>query len=113
MNAAEISADYAEALQETIIVRRYAGVGPNRPRFDVSVRGRAVRYGADELLGGILQGDYRVIVLQADLIAHQIALPIITDDKAVVAGRELAIMSISERKSLDGTIVALELRCRG
>ena len=112
-NADGIKAHYRQVCQETIIVRRYTGSGTSRPKFDVPVRGRAIGYDAKELIGGIVQGDQKVIVLVEDLIAKGMTLPLTTSDKAVVNGKEIAIMAPTPRKALDGTLVAYELQCRG
>jgi len=113
--AAAVKASYASKLKETIGVRRYASgvAGPNRPRFDVYVRGNSTLYQAQEFVGAILQGDRRVFVLVEDIIKNQMKVPLTTTDKVIVSGRELSILSIAERSALDGTLVAYELQCRG
>jgi hypothetical protein len=112
MNAAEIKAAYARELKETIVVRRYTGAGANRPRFDAAVRGKARLYGATELIGSISQGDQQVIVLAEDLIAAQFALPVTSNDKVVVAGRELSIVAPNTRKAPDGTVIVYDVQAR-
>lgn len=113
MNAEAISKSYARVLKETIIIRRYTGSGPTRPKFDAQCRGRATPYAVDELIGGIVQGDQRIIVLVADLVKNGLTMPITTNDKAVVIGRETAIIAPLARKAPDGSLVAYELQCRG
>lgn len=113
MTADQIKAAYARVLKEPIIVRRYTGAGSARPRFDVQVRGKATQYGADELIATIQQGDQKVIVLVDDLIEKQFALPITSNDKVVVGGKELAIVNPGQRKAPDGAIVAYEIQVRG
>jgi hypothetical protein len=113
MNAAEIKRAYARELKETIGVRRYTGAGSIRPRFDIFIRGKATPYGATELIGTITQGDQRVLLLVEDIIANLMTLPITTNDKVVVKGRELSIVNPAERKASDGTLVAYELQVRG
>jgi hypothetical protein len=115
LSAAEIKAAYREALQQRVTVRRYTGAGANRPRFDAEdIRANARAFGSDELIGGIVQGDTKVILLVEDIIAAQMRLPLTTADKIVTKGRELAIQTTpKERKALDGTLVAYELHCRG
>jgi hypothetical protein len=104
MNAAEIKRAYARELKETIGVRRYAGAGSIRPRFDIFIRGKATPYGATELIGSVTQGDQRVIILVEDIIASLMTLPVTTGDKLLVKGRELAIINPAERKAPDGTL---------
>jgi hypothetical protein len=113
MNAAQIRSAYARNLSETIGVRRYTGAGSARPRFDVYVRGKATPYAAHELIGTITQGDTKVFLLVQDIITGQMALPITTNDKVVVKGRELAIINPAERKAPDGTLIAYEIQARG
>lgn len=114
MNAAAIKAAYARELKETIVVRRYAqGVaGTNRPRFDATVRGKARLYAATELIGPIAQGDWNVIVLVDDLIEAQFAPPLTTNDKVVVAGKEISILAPNTRKASDGTVVVYDCQAR-
>src|SRR5258708_31225214 len=102
MNADGIKATYARELKEMIVVRRYTGTGANRPGFDAGVRGKARLYGATELIGTITQGDWNVLLLVDDLIAKQFALPLTTNDKIVVAGKEIGILAPNTRKAPDG-----------
>jgi hypothetical protein len=108
---------YRRALRargEAVLLRRYTGSGTNRPRFDVEVRARVIGYQPTELIGSITQGDRRVIILLEDAIKAQFALPITTNDKCVVRGRELAIMAADDNTHRDGTeCVAYELQVRG
>lgn len=113
ISAATITAQYRRVLDETIIVRRYTGSGASRIKFDAAAVGKETRYAVDELVGSIIQGDHRVIVLVEDLIGKNFALPVTTNDKIVVSGRELAIIVPNERKAPDGTLVAYDLQCRG
>lgn len=113
-SAASIKAAYRHALQQRITVRRYTGAGANRPRFDAEdIRANARAYAAEELIGGVVQGDTLVIVLVEDIIARQMRLPLTTRDKIMVKGRELAIVVVKERNAPDGALVAYELQCRG
>ncbi len=99
---------------EPVLIRRYTGSGTNRPRFDVEVRGRVKGYEPTQLIGSITQGDRRVLILQEDLIKAQLALPITTNDKCVVRGRELAIQAADDNTHRDGTeLIAWELQVRG
>ena len=113
MTADDIKAHYAAELQEPVIVRRYTGAGNSRPKFDAEVRGKAWGYNAQELVGSIVQGDQRVLVLVDDLISAGFALPVTSADKLVVKGREIAIVSAGQRKAPDGTICVYDLQARG
>lgn len=113
MTTAEIVAAYRGALKETVVVRRYTGAGTSRPRFDVAVRGKSRLYDSTELIGSVQQGDSQVLVLVEDLLAKGFTLPLTTNDKVVVAGREIAIIAPNTRKSEDGTVVVYDCQARG
>jgi hypothetical protein len=113
MLAASIAAAYARELRETVKLRRFTGAGAHRPMFEVSVRGKIWGYAPHELVGGIIQGDRRVLVLVADLLDRQFALPLTTNEKVFAEGRELAIVNPGVRKAPDGALIAYELQVRG
>lgn len=113
MTADQIKAAYARQLKETIVIRRYTGAGTVRPRLDVEARGKATQYGAEELIGTVQQGDQKVIVLVDDLGSRGFALPVNSNDKVVIAGKEHAIINPGLRKAPDGTPVAYEMQVRG
>lgn len=99
---------------EVVLIRRYTGAGTARPKFDAQVRARVVGYEPNELVGTILQGDRRVIFLAEDLLAAQFALPVTSNDKAVVRGKELAIIAPDDStRRCQGELIAYELQVRG
>lgn len=99
---------------EIIQIRRYTGAGTSRPRFDADVRARIVGYTAEELIGPVQQGDRKVIFLADDLDAAQFAQPITANDKAVVRGKELAIIAPDDStRRCQGVLIAYELTVRG
>lgn len=98
---------------ETVVIRRYTGAGVNRPKFEAEVNAVVTEYSPDELTGAIQQGDRRVIML-ADDLAWQFALPITSSDKALVRGRECQIMAPDDStRRVAGVLIAYELRVRG
>lgn len=116
MTADELKAQYAQDLKEAVVVRRYTGLGSNRPKFEVTVRGKSWGYAPKELVGAIQQGDTRVLLLVDDLITKGMALPLTASDKLLVEGRagvELAIIAPRLRKAEDGTPVAYDIQSRG
>lgn len=113
MSSDDIKALYRAELKETIVVRRYTGTGTNRPKFEVSVRASSRRYHGTELIGSIVQGDQQVLILVEDLIQKKFALPMTTNDKVVISGKEIAIVAANERADLDGTLIAYDLQARG
>lgn len=117
MTPAEIRAEYRrmmDARGETVTVRRYAGAGPTRPRFDADVMAVVSGYVPQELVGAIVQGDRKLIVLAEDLIAAQFPLDLRKDDKVVVRGRECNIEAADDNtRRVAGVLIAFELRVRG
>ncbi len=114
LTASQIKSAYARVLKEPLVVRRYTGSGTARPHFDTPARGKATPYGADELIGTVQQGDQRVFIFADDLMANGFVLPVTSNDKVVVRGRELQIVANPpERKSPDGTLVVYEAQVRG
>lgn len=92
---------------ETISIRRYTGSGINRPRFDWEVQARVTEFAAEELVGNIVQGDRRLIVLHEDLADAGFPFPIQTGPnwKAVVRGKELQIKSVDDNTRRLGDVV--------
>jgi hypothetical protein len=117
MSRAGIKARYRRALRqhgEPVLYRRYTGSGANRPMMNWEVRAWVQGYAANELIGGIVQGDRKVILLAEDVHKAQIGLPLSTGDKLVVRGRELAIGVVDDSTHRDGTeLVAFELKVTG
>lgn len=99
---------------ETIVHRRYTGVGPTRPKFDVEVMAVVVGYEEKDYVGSISVGDRKVILLVEDLVEAQLSLPVTTNDKLVVRGKELAIIAADDSsRRVAGELIAYELQCRG
>jgi len=117
MNTDSIKASYARMLAdvgEPVAIRRYTGAGANRPYFDAAVLARVTGYEPKEIVGTIVQGDRKLIVLAQDLIDAQFALPVRKGDKAVVRGVELNIEAADDSTRRVGTeLIALELQVRG
>jgi hypothetical protein len=117
MTPQEAAEGYRRAMDvagETILIRRYTGTGTSRPRFDASVRARVVDFEPHELVGAIVQGDRKLIVLAEDMIAAQIPLDLRKGDKAVVRGRELNIEAADDStRRIAGVLIAYELQVRG
>lgn len=117
MTPAEALSDHRMMLQadgEIVIVRRYTGTGTTRPRFDAEVRGRVTGYQPHELVGSIVQGDRKVIVLAQDLLDRQFPLNLVKGDKAVVRGKELNIEAADDStRRVAGVLIAYVLQVRG
>lgn len=101
---------------ETISIRRYTGAGTARPKFDWEVQARVLGFTADELVGDIVEGDSKLIVLHEDLAKAGFPFPIQDGPnwKAIVRGKELQIKSIDdETRRLGGEIIAYEIAAGG
>ena len=116
MNVDQVRADYRAALGvfEPVILRRFAGTGATRPRFDTPCMARVQTYQAAELVGAIQQGDRRVIVMADDLVAAGFVLPVTSADKLLIDGKETAVQDADHTtRSLGGICIAIEIRVRG
>jgi hypothetical protein len=117
MNVEQLRDTYRRMIDnigEWIVLRRYTGQGANRPRFDVNVRAAVRGYGPEELVGSIRQGDREIIILSQDLIDKQFALPITENDRAVVRGKELAVMAPDDSTIRIGpSLIAYKFTGRG
>ena len=97
---------------EDVVFRRFTGSGTPRPKTDVTAKARVMGYKTgDNLLGPIVQGDRKVIAMAEDLSS---LLPITTNDKLVVRGKELAIKSVDDStRRIGTTLIALTLQVGG
>lgn len=115
MTPESVKADYRRTLKDTgIVIRRYTGTGQNRPFFDVGVRARVTGYDEKELVGGIVQGDRKAIIYADDVVNGGLTLPITTNDKLRVRGKELGIIAADDStRRIDGVLIAIEIQARG
>jgi hypothetical protein len=96
---------------EDIIIRRYTGTGSPRSKSDTVTRARVMGYEPKDLVGSIVQGDRKIIALVDGLAG---ILPITTNDKAVVRGKELAIKAVDDStRRIAGILIALEIQASG
>lgn len=117
MTPAQILATYRRMMGmvgETVLIRRYTGTGANRPRFDAEVTARVTDYEPSELVGTIVQGDRKIIVMAEDLTSAQFPTPIKKGDKVVVRGKELNVEAPDDSsRRIQGELIAWELQVRG
>ncbi len=126
MTPAETIASYRDnvlAAGEEITIRRYTSTGLNRTKLDQVIMARVTGYNPDELVGGIQQGDRRIICLAEDLTANvatldspplTIVLPLTSTDKVVLRGKELAIIAFDDStRRVQGVLIAYEIQARG
>jgi hypothetical protein len=99
---------------EKVLIRRYTGTGANRPRFDAEVTARVTDYEPSELVGTIVQGDRKIIVMHEDLATAQFPTPIKKGDKVVARGKELNVEAPDDNtRRVQGELIAWELQVRG
>lgn len=115
MNPDSVKASYRNALKDTVTVRRYSGTGLNRTYTDAaSIRCRVVDYQPHELVGSIQQGDRRIVMYADDVSTNGLSLPVTTNDKIVLRGKELAIIQVDDStRRINGELIAYELQARG
>mgnify|MGYP001170202292 CR=1 FL=1 len=107
MTNANALAGYRRALAargEPVTVRRINGDAASTAIFDANVIGIVMDYlpkppvGTDKPEGAITLGARNVVVLNDDLQNARFPLPITKNDKVVVRGEELNIMSVDPSK---------------
>lgn len=112
-----IKISYRRALDqvgEAVTVRRYIGTGASRTKSEVTVTGRLMEYDPAELVGGVEQGDRKLVLLAEDIAAGGITLPLTVDDRAVVRGKEMRIIAPDDStRRVQGVLIAYELQVRG
>jgi hypothetical protein len=96
---------------EDIAIRRFTGSGSPRPHTDTTTRARVIGGNAPDLVGQITQATSKVIALVDNLSS---ILPLTTNDKAVIRGKEWAIKSIDDdTRRVGGVLIAIELEVIG
>src|SRR3569833_1172920 len=98
---------------EDVIVRRWSGASGARVKVEATARGRVVGYQPHEVVGAIVAGDRKVImindpsaVVAAGHVARSTLLPLTTADKLVVRGRECAIKAADDNtRRIAGVLV--------
>lgn len=117
MTPVETKQGYITALNaagETIAIRRYTGTGTSRVPTDTNLRARVVGYQERELVGTIQQGDRKVIALVDDLVTAGFAIPVTANDKIMLRGKQLSIVSVDDStRRVQGILIAYEFQARG
>lgn len=92
--------DAIDRIGETVVVRRASTA-------DVTTKAVVRGYGPDELVGGIQQGDKKVIISEVGLTT---ALKV--QDKIVIDGRATTIQAVEKRK-INDDVAMYVLQVRG
>lgn len=107
--AARIEQLYLDALTEVgedVIIRNY-DVGAET-YTDKTARARVTDFSPDQLVGPIVQGDRKLIMLAADVSGVTLALT--QNCKVIVRGKELQVKSIDDNsRRVSGVLMAYEL----
>ncbi|MEY9436564.1 hypothetical protein [Bradyrhizobium elkanii] len=107
---------------ETVLVRRYAGVGPARAVVkEAAVLAKVKGYQPQDIVGEIQQGDRHVILLNEPAaavptgkVALSTMLPLSKRDFLVIAGAEVSIEAVDDAtRRIQGQVIAFEIQVRG
>jgi hypothetical protein len=93
-----------------VILRRLSG--PQQIKFDVRTNAVISGFAPDELVGGIIQEDRRVIIGPRDIQARQWPAPPRKGDKVLIGDVETTVLA-SETVDVRGQIVRYNLVVRG
>ncbi len=116
MDAAQARRDYREMISdvgETITLRRNM---PSGPPIEAQALARVTGYQPKDLVGGIKQGDRRLIVLAEDVENTGFPVPFKTSgtDKAVVRDRVLNIGVVDDStRRVGGVLIAYDITATG
>jgi len=99
-----------DVVGEIVTLRRLTG--PLQIPFDVTTRAVVVGFQPDELVGGIIQGDKRVIMGPRDLTVRQWPQPPRKGDQIIIRGRINTIEGVDD-VSLGGVTVRYNILVRG
>lgn len=116
MDAAQARRDYREMISdigETITLRRNVASGPP---IEAQVLARVTGYQPKDLVGGIKQGDRRLIVLAEDVENTGFPVPFKTNgsDKAVFRGHLLNIGLVDDStRRIGGVLIAYDITATG
>jgi hypothetical protein len=109
--SAGLYASELDARGDMVTVRR---VVPNAPAIDVRARAIVRGYRPEEITGGIQVGHRRVILSAPDLAAGGFPEPPRPNDKIIVNGRQLNVMSVDEHTHrVGGVLQAYEIQAAG
>ena len=100
--------DAISTVGENVIIRTY-DVGADT-YTDKTVRARVVEFSPDQLVGPIVQGDRKLIMLAADVDGAGVTLALTQNCKVLVRGKELQVKAIDDNtRRVQGDLIAYEL----
>ncbi len=92
---------------EDVVLRRYSGMGLARVATNTTVRATVREYRPTEFIGGVIQGDVKVVMTPTGLTA----LPQV-GEFVVFGGREHRIEAAPVVR-MDGVVVRMDIQARG
>ena len=111
--AARIEQLYLDAISEVgedVTIRNY-DVGADS-YTDKTVRARVIDFSPDQLVGPLVQGDRKLIMLAADVSG--VTLSLTQNCKVIVRGKELQVKAIDDNsRRVSGVLMAYELTVGG
>lgn len=116
MTPAEAMAMYRREIDEhgEAVSLRRVNASPAAPTDVTGVYARVLGYDPDELVGGVQQGDKRIILLAEDIGSFPLPFRERGSDKIVVRGTELTIQAVDDStRRVAGTLIAYDIRARG
>ena len=116
MTPAEIRAEYLDAIStvgEDVMIRLYAGTSESFADHG-PVRARVVEFNPDQLVGAIVQGDRKLIMLAEDIETIGVSLVATQNCKVLVRGRELQVKAVDDSsRRVQGVLMAYEITVGG
>jgi hypothetical protein len=107
----ELYANEMELRGESVTVGRYDATAH---LIGFPARAKVIGYQPSELVGGINQGDRRVLLLAEDLETNGLVLPLRVNDRILVRGKALNVVSIDDSTHRNaGVLNAYDLRVTG
>jgi len=94
---------------QMVTLRRMTGSIP----FDVDCKAVVNEYLPNELVGGIQQGDRRVVISNREIEERQWPGPPVQGDKVIINGKTTTLQANPDTKRIGDVIVKHDLRVRG
>lgn len=106
------TANFLDKDGESVAIRRLTGPGIF---FEVITKARIMDYSPDEMVGGIVQGDRKMIVANRDMENAQWPFPVRVGDQVILLDQNnaTAMVRAAYPSSVNGQIVRHTLQIRG
>lgn len=107
---------YRRFLKDAVTITRLVGVAPSQTTVAAAnIRARVLSYSPQEIVGAIMQGDQKVILLKEDLDAAAWPAPPRKGDKIGTAGGRMLTVQYCDTntRAVASTLIAYEVQARG